>query len=100
MARLPKRVRDWIEIFGLVFFLMPFALIHIWHGVPFFLRSYRLHEYSSDAGGLILWPAKLLIPVGFTLLAIQGISELIKRIAIVTGTLPDSAAAGEHAGPH
>lgn len=100
VARLPKRARDWIEIFGIVFFLMPFALIHIWHGVPFFLHSFQQHEYSSDAGGLILWPAKLLIPVGFTLLALQGVSELIKRIAIVAGKLPEAAAPAEHSGPH
>ncbi|HVV92783.1 MAG TPA: TRAP transporter small permease subunit [Hyphomicrobiales bacterium] len=100
VAWLPKRARDWIEIFGIVFFLMPFALIHIWHGVPFFLHSFREQEYSSDAGGLIVWPAKLLIPVGFSLLALQGLSELIKRIAIVMGVLPDAAAPAEHAGPH
>jgi len=86
---LPKRVRNWIEIFGILFFLGPFCLIHIWHGIPFLIRSYDLQERSMNAGGLILWPAKSLVVIGFTLLLIQAVSELIKRVAVMRGLIPD-----------
>jgi TRAP-type mannitol/chloroaromatic compound transport system permease small subunit len=100
IARLPRRVRNGIEIFGHVFFLMPFSLLMLYLSVPFFLRSFAIGEHTSDAGGLILWPAKLLLPVGFALLVLQGISELIKRGAIMGGVLPDDAAPDEQFGPH
>lgn len=92
-----KRVRDWIDLLGHMFFLLPFAWIMIWHGFPFFMRSLQLNESSMNAGGLLQWPAKLLIPAGFVLLFVQGISELIKRIAILRGELEDVHA---HAGHH
>lgn len=93
---LPKTVRNWIDIVGHVLFLMPFAAILIYHSIPFFLRSYAVNEQSLNAGGLPQWPAKLLVPVGFLLLFIQGISELIKRIAIMRGDLEDTASGGGH----
>ncbi len=93
-----KRTRDWIDVFGHIFFLVPFCWIMIYHGFPFFHRSYVLNEASMNAGGLTVWPAKLLIPVGFVLLLAQGISELIKRLAIIQGVMEDpNAAVGHHA---
>ena len=84
-----KRVRNWIDMIGHVFALMPFCIVMIWTSVPFFLTSYRLGERSFSAGGLPQWPAKLLIPVAFTILFVQAISEIIKRAAIMRGHIPD-----------
>ncbi|HMN72228.1 MAG TPA: TRAP transporter small permease subunit [Rhodoblastus sp.] len=88
-SRLPKTWRDWIELFGHIFFLGSFCVVMIVLGIPFFLRSFAEKEYSSSAGGLILWPAKLMIPLGFAILLIQGISEFIKRVAIMQGKIPE-----------
>jgi len=88
-SRFSLRTRTWIDIFGFLFFLLPMALIIMWLSVPVFLDSYFRHEMSGDAGGLLRWPAKLIIPVGFFLLVLQGISELIKRIAFLMGLIPD-----------
>jgi TRAP-type mannitol/chloroaromatic compound transport system permease small subunit len=85
----PKRVRDWIDVLGHAFFLLPFTVVMLITGWPFFLASFRINEQSGNAGGLAQWPAKLLIPTGFTLLFLQGISELIKRIAVMQGRIPD-----------
>ncbi len=85
----PKKVRDIIDVVGHVFFLLPLTIIMIITSVPFFLRSFRLNEQSMNAGGLPQWPAKSLILIGFTLLFLQGISELIKRIAVLRGLIPD-----------
>jgi TRAP-type mannitol/chloroaromatic compound transport system permease small subunit len=100
ISRLPRRARNYVEIFGHVFFLMPFAVLMLYLSVPFFLRSYAIGEHTGDAGGMILWPAKILLPIGFALLALQGLSELVKRIAILRGDLPDDAAPDEQTGPH
>ena len=91
-----RGVRNAIEIIGHVLFLLPVAAVIIYTSVPFFLSSYRLNEQSSNAGGLPQWPAKLIIPLGFALLFIQGISELIKRIAIIRGDLEDVQAGDHH----
>lgn len=88
-SRLHKRTRDRIELFGLLVFFAPFVILHIWHSLPFFLSSWQQQEVSTNAGGLIIWPAKLLILIGFILLGIQGISELIKRIAVLRGDLAE-----------
>jgi TRAP-type mannitol/chloroaromatic compound transport system permease small subunit len=88
-GRLSKRAQAWIDIFGCVFFLLPMALVIMWLAWPVFMDAYTHHEISGDAGGLVRWPAKLLIPVGFFLLALQGMSELIKRIGFVVGLIPD-----------
>jgi TRAP-type mannitol/chloroaromatic compound transport system permease small subunit len=94
---LPKRWRDGIDVFGHVFFLLPLTIVMIITSVPFFLRSFQLNEQSMNAGGLPQWPAKFLILIGFVLLFFQGISELIKRIAVMRGLIPDPyAAAGTH----
>jgi TRAP-type mannitol/chloroaromatic compound transport system permease small subunit len=79
------RGRIFIDIFGTIFFLLPICLILIYFTWFWFLDSWRIQEYSSNAGGLIRWPVKLLLPVGFSLMALQGISELIKRIAALIG---------------
>jgi len=75
------RTRLWIDLIGGVLFLMPICLILIYFTWPFFLDSWRIHEGSQNAGGLIRWPVKLLLPVGFALMALQGLSEIIKRLA-------------------
>jgi TRAP-type mannitol/chloroaromatic compound transport system permease small subunit len=86
---LPKKARNVIDVVGHVFFLMPICMIMIITGVPFFLRSFQINEQSGNAGGLPQWPAKSLIMIGFALLLVQGISELIKRIAVMRGLIPD-----------
>jgi TRAP-type mannitol/chloroaromatic compound transport system permease small subunit len=88
-SMLPRPVRSMIELVGHAFFLLPLTLIMIVTSVPFFLTSFYLNEQSFSAGGLPQWPAKSLIMIGFALLALQGISELIKRIAIMRGIIPD-----------
>ena len=86
---LPKRVRNSIDIIGHVFFLIPLTFVMIITGGPFFMRSVEINEQSGNAGGLPQWPAKSLIIVGFSMLLLQGISELIKRIAVMRGLIPD-----------
>ena len=86
---LPLRVRSWIDMIGHVFFLLPFIIILLWTSIPFFLVSYRINEQSFSAGGLPQWPAKALIMIGMTLLLMQAISEIIKRAAVMAGTIPD-----------
>jgi TRAP-type mannitol/chloroaromatic compound transport system permease small subunit len=85
----PRRVRNWIDVLGHLFFLLPFTIVMIVTGWPFFTASWRIGEQSSNAGGLPQWPAKFLVPLGFALLFFQGISELIKRIAVMRGRIPD-----------
>lgn len=92
-----KKTRDWIDVFGHVFFLIPFTIVMIITSIPFAERSYAINEQSLNAGGLPQWPAKLLVPIGFIVLLLQGISELIKRIAIIRGDIDDPhARAGHH----
>jgi len=86
---LPGRARNAIDLIGHVFFLLPLTIIMIVTSIPFFLRSIRLNEQSFSSGGLPQWPAKSLIVIGFTLLAAQCISEIVKRIAVMRGVIPD-----------
>lgn len=86
-----RRTQVWIEIFGTVVFLLPTAILIGWLGWPMFLDSFLRGEMSGNAGGLIRWPVKLLIPAGFALLALQGVAELIKRVAFLAGRGPDPA---------
>lgn len=88
-GKFSKRTQTWIEVIGSIFFLLPFCAMVLWTSVPWFLNSLASGETSSNAGGLILWPAKILVPIGFTLLTAQGISELIKRLAFLKGLIPD-----------
>lgn len=82
-----KRTQVWIDLFGYLLFLLPVCLLIFYYGIPFFRYSLTTGESSSSAGGLIVWPAKLLVPVGFFLLLIQGVSEIIKRIAFLAGRI-------------
>jgi len=84
-----KRWRDIIDVIGHVFFLLPLCIVMIITGGPFFMRSVEVNEQSGNAGGLPQWPAKSLIIIGFAFLLVQGISELIKRIAVMRGLIPD-----------
>ena len=86
---LSKRTRDLIDLFGHIFFLLPLTIVMIVESYPFAMRSLELQEASSNAGGLLVWPAKMLILVGFFLLFTQTISEIIKRFAILIGRLED-----------
>ena len=86
---LPKQVRDSIDVIGHAFFLIPLTFVMIITGGPFFMRSVEINEQSGNAGGLPQWPAKSLIIIGFTMLLVQGVSELIKRIAVMRGLIPD-----------
>ena len=81
------RARLWIDVFGILFFLLPICLILVYFTWPWFLRSWLINEISPNAGGLIRWPVKLLLPVGFFWMAVQGVSELIKRVATLLGVL-------------
>ena len=90
---LPLKVRSWIDMIGHVFFLLPFTIVMLWTSIPFFLASFRVREQSFSAGGLPQWPAKSLIMIGMTLLLFQAISEIIKRAAVMAGTIPDPNAA-------
>lgn len=87
--RFSRRVQIYIEIFGILFFLFPAAILIFWLSLPFFYQSFVLHELSSNTGGLIRWPAKLLIPAGFLLLILAGVSQLIKCIGYLVGACPD-----------
>lgn len=86
---LPQKLRNVIEIVGHSLFLLPLTIVMIITSWPFFLRSFEINEQSLNAGGLPQWPAKSLVLIGFFLLFLQGISELIKRIAIMRGLIPD-----------
>ena len=81
------RSRLWIDVFGFAVFMLPATGYLLFLTGPFFLDSFRLGEVSMNAGGLILWPAKVLLPVGFALLFLQGVAELVKRIAALTGVM-------------
>jgi TRAP-type mannitol/chloroaromatic compound transport system permease small subunit len=94
---MPKWLRNTIDAVGHAFFLAPLAIIMIITGIPFFLRSAEINEQSGNAGGLPQWPAKSLVMIGFAMLLIQGLSELIKRIAIMRELIPDPHAAQVHA---
>jgi len=90
-GRLSPHAQAWIDILGTIFFLLPMSLTIMWLSWPVFIEAYQRQEVSTNAGGLIIWPARLLVPIGFFLLVIQGISELIKRIAFLKGLIPDPA---------
>ena len=90
---LPRWLRNTIELIGHAFFLLPLAIILVVTGIPFFLNSYEINEQSGNAGGLPQWPTKSLVMIAFALLLAQGISELIKRVAIIRGMIPDPHAA-------
>lgn len=88
-GRFSPKTQAWVDILGTIFFLMPMAILIMTLSWPYFMRAYTEHEISGSAGGLVLWPARLLLPVGFALLVLQGLSELMKRIAFVADKGPD-----------
>ncbi|MDG4873564.1 TRAP transporter small permease subunit [Mesorhizobium sp. WSM4935] len=85
----PRRVQHWIDLLGHLFFLMPFVVLMVIYFVPYVSLSFRSGEMSTNAGGLIVWPAKAILLAGFFLLALQGVSEIIKKIAIMRGDMDD-----------
>lgn len=91
-----KRLKNWVDVVGHLFFLIPMCLVMMYYSWPFFFRSLGQNEQSTNAGGLPVYPAKFLVPLGFTLLFLQGISELIKRVAIMRGELADVSGGGHH----
>jgi len=95
-SRCSRRTQIWIEVFGTLFFLLPFCVVAILITWPVVVDKYVSGETSGDAGGLIRWPVWALIPAGFALLALQGLSELIKRLAILSGRIPDIVPAHDH----
>ncbi len=88
-ARFSAKVRAGIDIFGTLFFLLPMAGLIMWLSWPLFMEAYTRNEVSTNAGGLIIWPARLMVPIGFFLLIAQAVSELIKRIAFMQDLIPD-----------
>ena len=88
-AKFSKRGQTWIDIFGIIFFLMPMAFAIMILSWPVFINALQSSEMSNSSGGLIVWPARLMIPAGFLLLILQGCSELIKRIGFLQGLCPD-----------
>jgi len=88
-SKLSKRGQVWIDVFGFTFFLTPMCLAILWYAVPFFLKGYHSGEMSSNAGGLVRWPVYAMMPLGFSLLLLQGWSELIKRLAFLQGLIED-----------
>lgn len=95
-SRMSPKFRNWVDVLGITFFLLPLCYMMISMGWPLFERAWQSGEVSSSAGGLIRWPAYLLIPVGFALLGLQGTSELIKRLHFLFAGGPDSL---QHTGP-
>jgi TRAP-type mannitol/chloroaromatic compound transport system permease small subunit len=88
---LSPRTKAWIDILGTLFFLMPMAITIMWLSWPVFTDAWRSGEVSTNAGGLLVWPGRIMVPVAFFLLILQGLSELIKRIAFLMGMIPDPA---------
>lgn len=88
-SHLSRRAQLWIDIFGTLFFLLPVSIFIMWLSWPVFMNAWTSQEISGNAGGLIRWPVRLLVPLGFFLLSLQGISELIKRVAYLRGLIPD-----------
>ncbi len=88
-GRLSRRTQAWIDVVGALLFLLPMTVVMVALSWPVFVHTLESHEMSSNAGGLIVWPARLLVPTGFFLLLLQGMSELIKRVAFLAGAGPD-----------
>lgn len=86
---LTKRTRDWIDLICHILFLLPFSVLILYLSIPWVMRSINSGEISANAGGLILWPAKIMVTIGFSLLVLQAFSEIIKRFAIIIGRLED-----------
>ncbi|HXZ49606.1 MAG TPA: TRAP transporter small permease subunit [Usitatibacter sp.] len=97
-GRYSPRTQAWVDVLGTIFFMLPMVSLFFWLSIPWFWRSYTEHEISGSAGGLTLWYARIFVPIGFGLLGLQGLSELVKRIAFLAGKGPDPVARhAEHA---
>lgn len=90
-SRFSRRTQVWIDLLGFILFLLPITLLILYYGTPYALLSLQSGEMSPNAGGLIVWPAKLLVPLGFLLLMLQTLAEIIKRIAYLAGRIDDSS---------
>jgi TRAP-type mannitol/chloroaromatic compound transport system permease small subunit len=97
VGRFSARTQNWIDVFGILVFLLPMAVLLAYLSWPVFTNAWTSGEVSQNPGGLVRWPVRLLMPVGFALLILQGVSELIKRVAFLTGTGPNSL--DKEAGP-
>jgi TRAP-type mannitol/chloroaromatic compound transport system permease small subunit len=97
--KIGKRMRTYVDIFGILFFLLPLCFFMIKFSLPIVQAAYESGEMSSNAGGLIRWPMYALVPIGFTLLGLQAISELFKRIGFLMGLAPDALTLGGHEAP-
>ena len=86
-THLSERGKEWLDLIGTAVFLVPSMFVIAWESLPFYLTSWQIQEISGNAGGLLRWPVKILVPVGFTLVGLQGISEIIKRIASLRGDI-------------
>ena len=95
-AMFPRWLKNAVEIIGHVFFLLPVAAVMLYTSIPFFITSFHQNEQSNNAGGLPQWPAKFIVPLGFALLLAQAISEIIKRMAIISGHMQDTSSGGGH----
>lgn len=91
-GRFSERAQNWIDVFGILVFLLPMALLITWTAWPVFMNAWNSGEMSASPGGLIRWPVRLMLPLGFALLILQAVSELIKRIAFLTGNAPNPLA--------
>jgi TRAP-type mannitol/chloroaromatic compound transport system permease small subunit len=96
-GKLSPKAQAWIDILGGLLFLLPAVVIIGYYSWPTLVVSYEINEYSSDPGGLLRWPVRLIIPVTFALLALQGVSEIVKRVAYLKGMIPHPA---EHKQEH
>jgi TRAP-type mannitol/chloroaromatic compound transport system permease small subunit len=88
-GRLSQRTQNWIDVFGILVFLLPMVIMTTYLSWPVFMNAWNSGETSANPGGLIRWPVRLLMPIGFFLLLLQGLSELVKRIAFLTGRAPN-----------
>ena len=84
-SQMNPRQQAWVDVAGTVLFLMPMAVIIAWMSIPMVMNSIRIMEHSSDPGGLLRWPIKIMVPIGFLLLALQGVAEIIKKTAVALG---------------
>lgn len=91
-GRLSDRAQNWIDVFGIIVFLLPMAIIIGYLSWPVFVNAWDSGELSPNPGGLVRWPVRLMVPIGFALLVLQAVSELIKRVAFLAGAGPNSLA--------
>jgi len=84
-SQLNPKQQAWVDVVGTILFLMPISVLIAWMSIPMVVNSYKIMEHSSDPGGLLRWPIKIMVPLGFVLLALQGVTEIIKRTAVALG---------------